>query len=103
MRWSLVREIVAASGQPVAGHTLGIDEMQRAVEEERVLEIHFWSSMGDSCASFGFATRFGLDGDGRVHPTYLVFPRPIPAALRRDSESEWEEIDEVYAAFGVEV
>jgi hypothetical protein len=97
---SLVEDILAASGKPVAGHTLSVKEMERAVEEGRVLEIYFWSSMGDSEASFGFATNFGLDSAGRVYPGYLVFPRPIPPALRRSSSTEWEEVDEVYAAFG---
>ena len=100
---SLVEDILAASGKPVAGHTLSVKEMQRAVGEGRVLEIYFWSSMGDSEASFGFATSFGLDSAGRVYPGYLVFPMPVPTALRRSSSTEWEEVDEVYAAFGIKV
>lgn len=100
---SLVEDILAASGKPVAGHTLSVKEMERAIEEGRVLEIYFWSSMGDSEASFGFATDFGLDSAGRVYPGYLVFPRPIPQALRRSSSTEWEEVAEVYAAFGTNV
>jgi hypothetical protein len=97
---SLVEKILAAAGQPVAGDTLSVNEMKRAVEEGRVLEIYFWSSMGDSEASFGFATDFGLDSEGRVYPGYLVFPRTIPLALRCNSSTEWEEVDEVFAAFG---
>jgi hypothetical protein len=97
---SLVEKILAAAGQPVAGDTLSVNEMRRAVEEGRVLEIYFWSSMGDSEASFGFATGFGLDSEGRVYPGYLVFPRTIPLALRCNSSTEWEEVDEVFAAFG---
>lgn len=101
MGWPLVEEILAAAGKPIAGHTLSVKEMQQAVEEGRALEIYFWSSMGDSEASFGFATDFGLDSEGRVYPGYLVFPRTIPTALRRSSSTEWEEVDEVFAAFGV--
>jgi len=101
MSRSLVEEILAAAGMPVAGHTLSVKEMERAIEEGRVLEIYFWSSMGDSEAAVGFATDFGLDSEGRVYPGYLVFPRTIPPALRRSSSTEWEEVDEVFAAFGV--
>lgn len=100
MGCSLVEDILAAAGKPVPGHTLSVKEMERAVAEGRVLEIYFWSSMGDSEASFGFATDFGLDDEGRVYPGYLVFPRPIPTALRRSSPTEWEEVEEVFAAFG---
>lgn len=46
---------------------------------------------------FSFATSFGLDG--RVHPTYMVFPRPISPELSRASSSEWDSIADVYAAF----
>lgn len=58
--------------------------------------------MGESQAYFGFAEHFGVDNLGRVHPNFLVFPKPIPPKLRRVSKPEWEEIDEVFAAFGVE-
>jgi hypothetical protein len=101
MSWDLVEAILTAAGTPVAGHTLSVPEMQRAVAEGRVLKILFWSSMGDSEAAFEFATDFGIVSEGRVHPTYLVFPKPIPEALRRRSSIEWEEIEEVFAAFGV--
>ncbi|MEO8435971.1 MAG: hypothetical protein ABI596_13810 [Pyrinomonadaceae bacterium] len=102
MRRSLVEDILAAAGKPVAGHTLSVNEMKRAVAEGRVLEIFLWGSMGDREASFGFATDFGLDSAGRVSPGYLVFPKVIPTALRRSSSSEWDEVDQVYAAFGAE-
>lgn len=102
MSLALVEELIAAAGHPVAGHTLSVAEVSEAVDEGRVLEIHYWSSFGEGEASFGFATRVGLDGQGRVHPTYLVFPRPIPLALRRPSRPIGEEIADVYAAFGVE-
>jgi hypothetical protein len=101
MSTDLVAQIVAAAGQPVAGHTLGVDEMRRAVAEGRVIEISYWSTMGDGEASFGFATSFGVNSDGAVHPRYLVFPRPIPPPLRGPSGPEWETIRQVYAAFGV--
>ncbi len=61
-----------------------------------MLEIYLWSSMGDSEASLGFATGFGLDAEGNVHP-----PKPIPTDLRRCSLAKWEEVDEVFAAFGI--
>ena len=57
--------------------------------------------MGDSEASFGFVTDFGLDGEGRAHPSYFVFPKPSPPSLRRRGPTAWEEGDEVFAAFGV--
>jgi hypothetical protein len=101
MSAALVAQIVAAAGQPVAGHTLGVDEMRRAVAEGRVIGISYWSTMGDGEASFGFATSFGADNDGTVHPTYLVFPRPIPRSLRGHSDAEWQTVGHVYAAFGV--
>lgn len=101
MSHELIGEILTAAGQPIAGHTLTVTDMQKAVEEGRVLEIYLWSSMGDSEASFSFATTFGLDYEGRVHPSYLVFPGPIPPALRRSGASEWEETAEVFEAFGV--
>ena len=101
MSQPLVEEILAAAGKPVSGSTLSVEEVRRAVAENRVLQIYLWGCMGDSEASFGFATDFGLDGEGRVHPSYLVFPKPIPPSLRRKSLVEWEEADEVSAAFGV--
>ena len=45
---SLVKNILAAAGKPVAGHTLSVNEMKRAVAEGRVLEIFLWGSMGRS-------------------------------------------------------
>lgn len=101
MSWELAEQIIAAAGQPVAGETLSVAEMEAAVAAGRVIEIHFWSSMGESEAGFGFATRFGVDARGRVHPSYLVFPNPIPPALRHRSAATWEEVDDVRAAFGV--
>ena len=98
---SLIKDILAAAGKPVAGHTLSVNEMKRAVAEGRVLEIFLWGSVGNREASFGFATDFGLDSAGSVSPGYLVFPKVIPSGLRRTSASEWEDIDQVYAAFGV--
>lgn len=72
----LVQEILAAAGQPVKAHTLNVQEMEQAVNEGRVLQVYYWSNFGEGEASFGFATDFGVDGDGRVHPSYLVFPDP---------------------------
>jgi len=98
----LVQEILAAAGQPVKAHTLNVREMEQAVKEGRVLQVYYWSNFGEGEASFGFATDFGVDGDGRVHPGYLVFPLPIPPSLRRPSESHWGKADEVFAAFGID-
>ena len=100
---SLVEEILATAGTPVAGHTLSVQEMQRAIKEGRVLQINYWSTFGEGEASFSFATRLGLTSDGRVHPTYMVFPTSIPLPLRHDSDIEWEKIDQVFAAFGVSI
>lgn len=102
MGQELVEKILGTSGQPVAGHTLSFEEVKQAVEEGRVLQAWLWSSPGKSEASFDFATSIGLDSEGRLHSTYLVFPKPIPEELRFLSSSNWEEIDEVFAAFGVE-
>lgn len=93
--------ILEVSGQPVKGHDLPFEDLQQAAEQGRVLEIYYWSSLGDGEASFGFAKRIGLDYNGGVHPTYIVFPKPIPESLRRKSPADWEDIDEVYAAFGI--
>jgi ABC-type sugar transport system substrate-binding protein len=102
MSISLVNDILAAAGQPVPGHTLSVEDMTQAVREGRVIAIYYWSNFGQGEASFGFATAFGLDGAGRVHPSYIVFPRLIPTDLRRSSSSDWEKIDEVFAAFGID-
>jgi len=102
MSISLVDDILAAAGQPVAGHTLSVKDMTQAVREGRVIAIYYWSNFGQGEASFGFATDFGLDGEGRVHPTYIVFPRSIPTDLRRSSSSDWEKTDDVFAAFGID-
>src|SRR5688500_11797748 len=96
---TLVGEILAAAGAPVEGDGLSISEMQAAVREGRALAIYYWSHFGDGEASFGFAEDFGLDYDGRVAPGYLVFPRPIPLHLRKNSGSDWEKAADVVAAF----
>jgi hypothetical protein len=98
----LVQEILAAAGQPFKAHMLNVPEMEQALKEGRVLQIYYWSHFGEGEASFGFATDFGVDGEGRVHPSYLVFPHPIPPSLRRSSESHWEKADDVFAAFGID-
>lgn len=98
----LVQEILAAAGQPVAGHTLSVQEMRHAVDEGRVLQVLYWSSLGEGEASFGFAADFGVDADGRVHPSYLVFPRTIPPSLRCPGESHWQKAGEVFAEFGID-
>ncbi|HYG68183.1 MAG TPA: hypothetical protein VD838_11005, partial [Anaeromyxobacteraceae bacterium] len=97
-----VEEILAAAGAPVAGPTLSGEAAARAVAEGRVLDVHVWSSMGDSEASTGPPSTLGVDGEGRVHPRFLVFPRPIPPHLRtRHREEWWESMEDVYASFGV--
>lgn len=100
MSESLVKEILAAAGAPVGGATLSAEDVERAVEEGRALEICSQSNFGDHETSFRFATRFtGINGVAR----YLVFPRPIPSQLRRQGGLEWEEPHEVRLAFGIGV
>jgi hypothetical protein len=102
MASTLVEEVLAAAGTPVAGPTLSREEATRALAEGRVLDVHVWSSMGDSEASIGPASTLGVDGEGRVHPRCLVFPQPIPPHLRRaHREGWWESVEDVYASFGV--
>ena len=97
-----VDDLLAAAGTPVGGPSLSPDEAARALAEGRVLDVGVWSSMGDSEASVGPAASVGLDGAGRVHPRLLVFPRPIPTALRTwHREPWWESTADVYASFGV--
>ena len=102
MASSHVDDLLAAAGAPVGGPTLSLDEVTRAHAEGRVLDVGVWSSMGDSEASIGPAASVGLDGAGRVHPRFLVFPRPVPEALRTwHREDWWASTADVYASFGV--
>lgn len=102
MATTRVEEILAAAGTPVGGPSVSADEASRALADGRVLDVGVWSSMGDSEASIGPATSVGLDGAGRVHPRLLVFPRPVPEALRTPHrEPWWESVADVYASFGV--
>ena len=96
-----VEELLARCGQPVAGSTLSLPDMQRAVEEARVIEIGYWSQFAEGEADFDFATKFGIDAEGRVHATYIVFPEPIPPELRGRSAQTWEKPDHVSDAFGL--
>ncbi len=98
---ALVEEILAASGAPVEGHGLSVQDMQAAVREGRVLEVYYWSHFGDGEASFGFAEDFGVDIEGKVAHGYLVFPKPIPVHLRGGASSDWEKPADVEAAFGI--
>jgi|GEM_PF-1658829 len=101
MASSHVDDLLAAAGTPVGGPSLTLAEVTRAHAEGRVLDVGVWSSMGDSEASIGPADAVGLDGAGRVHPRFLVFPRPVPEALRVwHREPWWESTADVYASFG---
>lgn len=102
MATTRVEEILAAAGTPVGGPSLSVEEARRALADGRVLDVSVWGSMGDREASIGPATSVGLDGAGRVHPRLLVFPRPVPEALRTTHREDWwESAADVYASFGV--
>jgi hypothetical protein len=102
---SVVEEILAVSGSPVAGSTLDKETIQTAIKEGRVLYAGSWSTMGDREAKFQFVTTF--------HPTeidgYLVFPSFIPSRFHHyswyDSNNQglnaWEEVNDVFTAFGI--
>ena len=98
---SLVADILAASGQPVAGDTLTIEQLRLAINEKRVLEVSYWSVMGEGSASFGFAIELSHYSVSKAFPPYIVFPKPIPRALRMRSSGGWDEIADVYAEFGI--
>jgi hypothetical protein len=98
----LVDELVACCGQPVAGHRLTKREMGRAAREGRLVKIHLASNFGESEAWFAFTDTWGITSDARIHPSHVVFPKPIPERLRRASPADWEEIEEVFAAFGID-
>jgi hypothetical protein len=99
---SIIERLLAEAGQPVAGNTLAIPERRRATVENRVIMVGSASVMGDRYnAGFSFVTTFGLARDGIIAPGYLVFPRPIPPALRGDhcasTHPGWEDENDVFS------
>jgi hypothetical protein len=100
----LVDKIIKAAGQPVAGHTMTMEEATQAAQEGRVLNFLFTSTYGDSEATFSFSDEADYTYDWKAQraiPKCLVFPKPIPLELRGSGNWNWEEIDQVYAAFNV--
>lgn len=89
------QRLIAAAGQPVLSSTMTPQEVYRAAAEGRVFGVHRWSTMGDRESWFAFEVQ--VTGN---HAGYLVFPRPAPLTMRHASTADWEETDEVYAAFG---
>jgi hypothetical protein len=98
---SLVEDILAAAGQPVAGDTLTVEQMRLAIKEKRVLEVSYWSVMGEGSASFGFAYELSHYSVSKAFPPYIVFPKPIPRALRINSSGSWNDISDVFIEFGI--
>lgn len=90
------QRLIAAAGQPVVSSTLTPQEVHRAAAEGRVFGVHQWSTMGDREAWFAYAVRVAGS-----HTGYLVFPRPVPLTMRHAGAPDWEETDDVYAAFGL--
>ena len=98
---SLVEEILAAAGQPVSGDRLTVEQIQLAINEKRVLRVHSLSVEGDVEAWFGIAIKLAYYSGSRTVVPYIVFPTPIPRALRMRKSGIWDDIAEVYAAFGI--
>ena len=101
MSSSLVNDILAVSGQPVAGDTLTVEQLRSAIKEKRVLEVSYWSVMGEGSASFGFAYELLHYSVSKAFPPYIVFPKPIPRALRMRSSGRWDDIADVFIEFGI--
>ena len=103
MSRELLQAILATAGTPVRyGSTLSAAEMEVAVAERRVLEIGVVRSMGDAQVWFEPATSFSLDSyRGWISSGYIVFPRPIPAELRRGSDVLWDDTDDAYPEFKI--
>jgi hypothetical protein len=96
-----VEQLQTSCGQPIAGHHLSVAELLRATQEHRLVEISH--DRQSNLVGFCYSTRFGLDHSARVNPNYLVFPKPIPVELRNPSEAQWDSIQAVFEAFGVNV
>lgn len=97
-----VEQLIASCGRPVAGHLLTQAQLTLATHEDRVVEIRLSSTPVGDAASFAFTRSWALTRAGEIQPAYLVFPRPIPPAFRRDSGPAWGAADGVFQAFGVE-
>jgi hypothetical protein len=99
----LVAQILAAAGQPVAGNTLTLEQLRQAVIEKRVLTVCYASVEGDGEAWFGYVFELTYYSVTKILPPYIVFPKPIPRALRVGSFfGNWEEVADVYAEFGID-
>lgn len=97
-----VDQLIATCGRPVAGHLLTQAQLTRATHEDRVLEIRLSSTPVGDAASIAFTRSWALTRAGEILPAYLVFPRPIPPQLRRESGPSWQAVESVFAAFGVD-
>src|SRR5262245_52528915 len=109
----LMRQIIAAAGQPVSASTLTAEHARQAAAEGRRVDVCYWSTMGDGEAWFAFTAtaHFSFDGSASgvvsgpaypPEPSVLAVarpvPRPIPIELRRSSTADGETIDEIRQA-----
>lgn len=97
-----IAAILATAGRPVRGDGLARAELEQAITQRRVLEVCYWSTMGDGEAWYESALELGFDRDGNPVDRYLVFPRPIAGVLGRpDGHPDWDETSYVWEAFGL--
>lgn len=89
-------ELRARCGKPIEARSLTREQVERARVEERLVQLVFTSTFGDSEAGYAFATRWGVTSDGWL-AGYVVYPKPIPKELRA-AVWGWEEGHEVLAA-----
>ncbi len=97
----MVEDILAAAGKPVSGDTLTVEQLRLAINEKRVLEVSYWSVMGEGSASFGFAYELSHYSVSKAFPPYIVFPKPIPREFRINSSGSWDDIADVFIEFGI--
>lgn len=97
----MIEDILAAAGKPVSGDTLTVEQLRLAIKEKRVLQVSYWSVMGEGEASFGFAFKLGYYSVSKTFPPYIVFPKPIPRELRINSSGSWDDIADVFIEFGI--
>lgn len=92
--------LIAASGQPVPGNTVGFAELERAIRDGRALRADRWSSASDGYSFYRFAVATDLVAARKSAWTFLVFPRAIPEGLRESYRADgWDSISDVLAAF----
>jgi len=95
--------LVAAAGQPVAGNTVGFAELERAIRDGRALRADRRTSEGDGYSFYRFAVETDLLAARKFGWTFLVFPRPIPEAMRQSYRADdWDSITDVLTAFQVD-